>query len=62
MEMQNGQVNYTRNVYDRAVRILPRARQIWFKYVYIEEKLGSIANCTQVFERWMGWKREVKMP
>ena len=33
MEIQNGKVGHARNLYDRAVQILPRARQLWFKYV-----------------------------
>lgn len=42
--MNNRQVNHARNIYDRAVTILPRANQIWYKYTYMEEILGNIAG------------------
>ena len=44
---RNRQVNHARNVWDRAVTILPRANQFWYKYTYMEEMLGNIAgkNC-----------------
>ena len=29
MEMKNAQVNHARNIWDRAVTILPRANQLW---------------------------------
>jgi len=29
MEMRNRQVNHARNIWDRAVTILPRANQLW---------------------------------
>lgn len=58
MEMNNRQVNHTRNIWDRAVTILPRVNQFWYKYTYMEEKLGNIAGCRQVFERWMEWEPE----
>lgn len=44
MEMRNRQVNHARNVWDRAVTILPRANQFWYKYTYMEEMLGNIAG------------------
>ena len=55
MEMKNKQVNHARNLWDRAVTILPRANQFWYKYTYMEEMLSNIAGCRQVFERWMEW-------
>lgn len=42
--MNNRQVNHARNVFDRAVTILPRANQLWYKYTYMEEMLGNIAG------------------
>lgn len=54
--MKNKQVNHARNLWDRAVTILPRANQFWYKYSYMEEMLGNIAGCRQVFERWMEWQ------
>lgn len=56
MEIKYRQVNHARNVLDRAVHILPRVDQLWFKYTYMEEILGNIPACRQVFERWMAWE------
>lgn len=42
--LRNRQVNHARNVWDRAVTILPRANQFWYKYTYMEEMLGNIAG------------------
>lgn len=58
MEMKNRQVNHARNVFDRAVSLLPRCNQLWYKYVYMEEVLTNIPSCRQVFERWMDWEPE----
>ena len=38
------QINHARNVWDRAVTILPRANQFWYKYTYMEEMLGNVAG------------------
>ena len=54
----NNNNNHARNVWDRAVTILPRVNQFWFKYAYMEEMLGNIANARRVFERWMEWEPE----
>lgn len=54
--MKNKQVNHARNLWDRAVTILPRANQFWYKYTYMEEMLANLAGCRQVFERWMEWQ------
>lgn len=32
-------------------RVSPR-----YKYTYMEEMLGNVAGCRQVFERWMEWE------
>lgn len=56
MEMRNRQVNHARNLWDRAVTILPRANQFWYKYTYMEEMLENVAGARQVFERWMEWQ------
>lgn len=32
MEMKNRQVNHARNIWDRAITILPRANQFWYKW------------------------------
>ncbi|KAJ8684903.1 hypothetical protein QAD02_020696 [Eretmocerus hayati] len=56
MEMRNRQVNHARNLWDRAVTILPRVNQFWYKYTYMEEMLGNIAGARQVYERWIEWE------
>lgn len=56
MEMRNRQVNHARNLWDRAVTILPRVNQFWYKYTYMEEMLENIAGARGVFERWMEWE------
>lgn len=56
MEMRNRQVNHARNLWDRAVTILPMTNQFWYKYTYMEEMLDNIAGARQVFERWMEWE------
>ena len=38
------QINHARNIWDRAVTVLPRANQFWYKYTYMEEMLGNIAG------------------
>ena len=30
--------------------------KLWYKYVYMEETLGNVAGCRQVFERWLAWE------
>ncbi len=53
-------VQHARNLYDRAVSILPRIDQLWYKYVHLEELLGNVSGTRQVFERWMAWEPEEK--
>lgn len=48
MEMRNRQVNHARNLWDRAVTILPRVSQFWYKYTYMEEMLENVAGARQV--------------
>ena len=55
MEMKNKFINHARNIYDRAVAVLPRYDQFWYKYSYMEEQLGNFAGARQIFERWMQW-------
>ena len=52
------QVNHARNIWDRAITILPRAKQFWYKYTYMEEMIGNVAGARQVFERWIQWEPE----
>ncbi|VBB25931.1 unnamed protein product [Acanthocheilonema viteae] len=54
--LQNKQINHARNIWDRAIAILPRATQFWLKYSYMEELIGNIPGARQVFERWMEWE------
>uniref|UniRef100_A0A0M3IR76 TPR_REGION domain-containing protein n=1 Tax=Ascaris lumbricoides TaxID=6252 RepID=A0A0M3IR76_ASCLU len=53
---RNKQVNHARNIWDRAVTILPRATQFWLKYSYMEELIGNLPGARQVFERWIEWE------
>jgi len=55
---QNGQVNHARNVWDRAVTVLPRVNQFWYKYMYMEEMLGIGAGARQVLRG--GWSGNQK--
>lgn len=43
-------------MWDRAVTILPRVNQFWYKYTYMEEMLENIPGARAVFERWMEWQ------
>ncbi|KAI6679069.1 hypothetical protein NL676_039865 [Syzygium grande] len=56
MEMKNNFINHARNVWDRAVSLLPRIDQLWYEYIHTEEKLGNVAGARQIFERWMSWR------
>ena len=49
-------VNHARNIYDRAVTLHPRVDSFWLKYTYMEELVGAIDQCRQVFERFMKWE------
>lgn len=48
MEMKSKFVNHARNVWDRAVSLLPRVDQLWYKYIHMEEMLGNVAGARQV--------------
>ena len=52
------QINHSRNIWDRAITILPRTNQFWYKYTYMEELVGNVGGARQVFERWMQWEPE----
>lgn len=58
--MKARNISHARNLFDRAVTLLPRVDQIWYKYVYLEEMLGNIAGSRQVFERWCAWEPDEK--
>ncbi|KAH7515804.1 hypothetical protein FEM48_Zijuj10G0065200 [Ziziphus jujuba var. spinosa] len=53
--MRNKCINHARNVWDRAVTLLPRVDQLWLKYIHMERMLGNVAGARQIFERWMRW-------
>jgi hypothetical protein len=44
LEMKSGFLARARNVWDRAVTLLPRVDALWYKYVAMEEVLGNAAN------------------
>jgi crooked neck len=56
MELKARNINHARNLFDRAITLLPRVDQLWYKYVYLEELLLNIAGARQIFERWMQWE------
>merc|ERR1712224_23142 len=56
--MRNRFINHARNVWDRAVELLPRFDHLWYKYAHMEEMLGNIRGARMVFERWMKWEPE----
>lgn len=55
MEMKLKNINRARNVFDRAVSILPRVDMFWYKWIYMEEMLQNIVGARQIFERWLKW-------
>jgi crooked neck len=60
MELKSRNVQHARNLFDRAVTLLPRIDQLWYKYVYLEELLQNLPGVRQVFERWMQWEPDDK--
>lgn len=60
MELKTRNVQHARNLFDRAVTLLPRVDQLWYKYVYLEELLQNVPGARQVFERWMKWEPDDK--
>jgi crooked neck len=58
MEMKQKNVNLARNVWNRAVTILPRVDQFWYKFAYMEEMLGNLEGAREIFDRWMKWEPE----
>lgn len=59
-ELKARNISHARNLFDRAVTLLPRIDQVWYKYVFLEELLGNVAGARQVFERWMAWEPNEK--
>ncbi|PWA45011.1 crooked neck-like protein 1 [Artemisia annua] len=54
-EMRNKFLNHARNVFDRAVTLLPRVDKLWSKYIHMEKSLGNVAGAQQIHERWLTW-------
>jgi crooked neck len=54
--MRNKNINHARNLWDRAVTIMPRVNQFWYKYIHMEEMLGNYVGVRTLFERWMEWQ------
>jgi crooked neck len=44
MEMRNKQIAHARNLWDRAVTILPRVSQFWLKAIHMEGLLSSLSR------------------
>jgi crooked neck len=59
-ELKSRNVQHARNLFDRAVTLLPRIDQLWYRYVYLEELLQNVPGARQVFERWMKWEPDDK--
>ncbi len=49
MEMRHKFVNHARNVYERAIDLLPRVDQFWYKYAYMEEILCNYNKARRIF-------------
>ena len=60
MEMKNKFINYARNIWERAVKLLPMEEQLWFKWAYMEEMIGNYTNAREVFKGWVSWTKEEK--
>ncbi|GKU95828.1 hypothetical protein SLEP1_g9138 [Rubroshorea leprosula] len=53
-EMKKEFVNHARDVWERAVALLPRVDQLWYKYIHMEEMLGNIAaRARAIYERYV---------
>lgn len=53
--MKNKFINHARNVWERAIKILPRVEQLWFKYAEMEEILGEVEKVRKIYDQWMSW-------
>lgn len=43
----------------RAVQLLPRIDQLWYKFIHMEEMLGNFQGVRNIFERWMDWEPDM---
>jgi crooked neck len=55
MEMRHKFVNHARNVFDRAVTVLPRVPELWLKFAFMEEMMSNVDLARLVFARWIQW-------
>jgi len=55
-EIKHRNINFARNLLNRAVSTMPRVDKFWYKFVYMEETLGNVPAVRQLFERWMQWE------
>lgn len=55
-ELKARNIAHARNLYDRAVTLLPRVDGLWLKFIQLEELLQNIGGARQVFERWIKWE------
>ncbi|KAG2359468.1 hypothetical protein BDR07DRAFT_1414879 [Suillus spraguei] len=60
MKLKSRNVRYASNPFDRAISLLPRVDQLWYKYVYLEELLQNVTGGRQVFEQWTQWEPDDK--
>lgn len=45
------ELNYRdHTIWDRAVTLLPKVNQLWYKYIHMEEMLGNVNLCREIFE------------
>jgi len=61
MDLKSRNVQHARNLFDRAITLLPRINQLWYKYVYLEELLQNMPGARQVFEWWTWWELDDKV-
>jgi crooked neck len=40
----------------RAVSLLPRIDQLWYKYIHMEEMVKETAKARLIFDRWMAFE------
>jgi crooked neck len=59
LKLQNGQ--HARNLFDRAITLLPCVDQLWYKCIYLEELLQNVPGAHQVFEQWIQWEPDDKV-
>lgn len=48
-------VNRCRNLFERAVKILPRHDKFWLMYANFEEQIGDIDRARKIYQRWIAW-------